>query len=188
MDDWAHADSLRDDELVDALGRTLRVDPSPAFLPRVRMRVAQEVPAPRWRGYSPIVVAVALVLLVSVAITIDRRHMTPTANVLDESRVFDSVAEHATAVRQDSGASTLAPSGRVAQRMTPISPEVVISRDESAAIERLLQQGLKRPLTVSTDTRVVPASDNSAAADEILILPIAIEPLDSPATSEGTQP
>jgi hypothetical protein len=186
MDDRTPADPLTDNALFEALGRTLRVNPSPAFLPRVRARVAQEVPAQRWREYSPVLAALALVLLVGVALTINRPGMTATPPVLDARHVFDNVVALANSVRQDSRVASLGSSHRIVQPRIPTSPNVSISREESAAIARLLQQASRRPFTVVMQTDVVSQKTSSDAVADVIVIPvITIEPLESLATPEG---
>ena len=149
------------DEVLDReLAALLSVEPSPAFVARVRMRVAsQERTRVSWVNARWLAVAVALALAVGAAVAMrtgQSRHVDATqARAGDQAAVVPSNEQDPRVVMP-----TAPPSPHPA-------PEVLISPSESRVVERLL--------IAARGTTVVPGGNSSDEADAVLLPPMSID-------------
>jgi hypothetical protein len=195
---------MTDAALEREIERALTVDPSPEFLARVRARVATEVVSPRWLIRWELVtagIALASVLVVMMmfrpsqerggngaagenappATLVDRtpRITTPPASTEEPSNSFPVAVPTTPALGRS--VTDRAPAN------TPDDvtiPEVVIAPQETA--------GLRSLMALVSDGRFdssvlgeQPDATTFDQADEIIIQPIAIEPLAALALVEG---
>jgi len=191
------------------LQRALEVEPSPEFLARVRMRIADE-PSPRRWGFTWVFAAAAAAAAVIVAVVLTRSAGEQQQSVvLLASRTLptfevptivgrpltaasnDGGPEGPPYTRRDNPAAGGAGVGRpfraASNHDTPErAPEILVDARESSALRRLMAAvGARR-----IDLRAVLKPGPFAIADaepisEIEIKPISIDPLE--ATSEGAR-
>jgi hypothetical protein len=194
-----------DSQLTDAMlereiERALAVDPSPEFLARVRSGIASEPAAPAWR-FSWTLLAAASAVVVVIAAVVTLRQLEVERGRLRESApiaarpigaAFVSLAPVGPSRVLDVSPQRFPPARPGVLRTTSTEPEVLIARDESAALRRLMR-GMPRGVVVDS-----PAPGDGLNGIEAMqplkviafesvaeISPITIEPLGSVAREEG---
>jgi hypothetical protein len=187
MDDQRHAAALTDeavgDEVARDIARALAIDPSPDFLARVRTRIASE-PLPRpslgaafstWRW--PVAIAAVTLLL---AVVVLNRPRAPIVGVplVSRTTAFDATTLPYVASAFRRTLDGPAKAGRHILRQPLFDGQALIDPRETQALRALLA-GIRNnrvdlsPLLAPT----APAPTEMPAASDLVITPIAIEPL-----------
>ena len=185
----ALTDSAIDREIRDALA----VEPSPEFLVRVRAQIANEpiaMFAPR-RVMGLAALAAVVALAVTVSLSRPDTLMPSSSPQVSESQGADSVlsaAPEAPSPASERSSPQVAPPPReAATTRSPRSkqslPEVLISADDAKAFQQLIA-GVREgrfELSFAEDAPVT----GSREVTELIVPPIAIEPLNWPMAQEG---
>jgi hypothetical protein len=194
-------DALTDATLERDIERALAVDPSPAFLPRVRAAIANEPVASRWWSAWSWVGAGSAAVAVTIAILMLRPSAPQPADLLAPQSlasqpVTAAVApivrapeDHVRIVRPRRSPAVTAGVGRKPRA----EPEVLIAKDEAAALKRLMR-GIRRGVVEpSTPDEQLAGIQAIRPPGPIVVLPIAamspviIEPLGSSAGEGGVR-
>jgi hypothetical protein len=191
MDGHQH-ERVNDDTLAREIEAALGVDPSPEFLPKVRARIANErmrqgwlASAPwRWAGAVAVVTAVAIIGLWTLrepAPAPREVHVTPPVEMppppVEPARPAPVPVASSTE-RHKPVSAPVVRTVRATQSPDAVAPfEVVISPDESAALQQLFVLINSRRI----ETRVLPdlatALKPPDPIEEIVLDPITISPL-----------
>ena len=204
--------SAIDRELADALA----VEPSPDFVARVRVHVANEPPPRRawagWTTWMPVTAGVLVAATVVLMIVVPPHPKVGPAPGSDRVLSADPVAE-ATPAPPTAPGVTLAPvlsagpsGGRTVPRVVPgfrssplgaasrtattsahAEPEVLISQDEAAALRQLMARAGEGRLVVGPAIVQTSSVQADALPPEISIALIKIDPLNSPNGEEGVR-
>ena len=182
------ADEMTPSAIEREIARALAVDPSPEFVARVRMRIASE-PPPRRTWWMPVLVgATAIAAAVTIVLVAPWRGAQVQLKKAADPQVRlkpDTTPERATE-GVGSGFSRTARTPRTTDDVRPAEPELLVSREESDALRRLLARASQHPIVV--DTLVLDAADPvDLAPPEIAIEPIKIEPLVPQTNGEGVR-
>lgn len=189
---------LTDAALDRELEAALDVDPSPEFLARVRMRVANE-PAPTswrapWTGVAAAAAAAVVVIAVTVSNAPDDGPVAPRRAAAPRPTPREGVPAPAPAPRVAESRPAVRPRTRVAPVVTPAAvhtvaeerrpfPEVLVSADEVRAYQMLLgiveQQRLPPPPVAAA------AADDVVDLSDIQLASLRIEALPPLARLEG---
>jgi hypothetical protein len=185
---------LSDEALARETEDALRVDPSPEFLARVRMRIAADPRPHSWTlpwTYAAAGAIAAVVVLALVAVWSDREADVSMASVsrpeAPATAVSGSNAVLPAAPSEAPKPVTPPPTAPVTTR-SAVGAEVVIAPGERAALTvllRSLRAGRIDPgvlETVNADFEPLPP------LEEVTIDPIAIEPIPPLALLEGARP
>jgi hypothetical protein len=181
MDGHKH-EGLSDEALAREIEAALGVDPSPEFVPRIRARVADERVSSgwmwsaswRWAGAVAVVSAVAVIGLWTL------RDPAPVP-APREVRIASPVETASPVIEPAHPAPVRAPVVR-AVHTTPsleVAPpfEVIISPDESAALQRLFTAINSRRIETRALPDLMSALKPPAPIEEIVLDPITISPL-----------
>ncbi|HUK36561.1 MAG TPA: hypothetical protein VLV86_21745 [Vicinamibacterales bacterium] len=160
------------DPLDRELAEALNVDPSPAFVARVRARVASERPPARWRMSSGLAAAAAFVAVVGVTLWVTRVDRTPDAQG---------------ALGVMTGAPLHVQSPREMPQLASDESQLATTRRRRGLSEGLTavgeQEGLRRLADLAREGRVVltfeadTGDDVPAPIEDIVVAPILVEPL-----------
>jgi len=141
-------DEMTSSAIEHEIAQALAVEPSPEFLARIRMRVANEPPPRRaWATWTPVLVgATAIAAAVTIAIVAPWRgaqvRLKPdTTAGLDDVRLKPDATTDLDAKSVASALRRTKASQALPVRLKPdttTEPEVLISRGESAAFRRLV--------------------------------------------------
>lgn len=156
-------------ELDRELSAAMQVEPSPEFAARVRARVATEAPVAEWRMPRPAFAAMALAALVVIMVRV-----WPYAPDSRASRAPVLSARPSAIAELPRAVSPLSPSiAPIDAPKSSTGSNVIVSRSEMLALQRLF-----------SGTTVIPAAAE-AAAEELSIPEIAIDPIPVPANVSG---
>jgi hypothetical protein len=209
MDDGRSDNAMTDARLERDIERALAVDPSPEFLARVRAGIAAE-PAPSAWPFAWTWLAGSAAVVITAAFLVFRP-ATPQPGVRLEPTPLPMVTT--TAVPPANPAATpLAPSPlaprihvrEVTRRRSPSvasatvrtprgEPEVLIAKDEAAALKHLmrgLRQGVVEPSAAGdapSGIQAIQPPTPIVVAPMSAMSPIAIEPLGIPARERGVR-
>jgi hypothetical protein len=201
MDDRQPDDAVTDATLERDVEQALAVDPSPEFLARLREGIANESVSSgwgipwRWVGAGSAIAAIAITMLMFRPATPrpgDLLAPRPVASKPAASPVASlprAPGEQARIVRHRR--SPAVTSGVVRTRRA--EPEVLIAKDEAAALKRLmrgLRQGVVEPSTSGeqlTGIQAIRPPEPIVVLPIMAMLPVAIEPLRSPAREGGVR-
>jgi hypothetical protein len=176
------------DTIDSELRRALAVDPSPELLARIRTRVAAEPVHGRfaWAVTAPIVFAIAVVV---VAVFLGR----PPARLAERTSAALAARALAPAMLVPAPMATSgpiatavsSPRGQTRVRTTPRTivrePEALIAADEMKALQQLIRNGGRAVIGLPPESVTPPEG-------EIIIEPIAIEPIPPVTGTEGAHP
>jgi hypothetical protein len=195
MDDQRHAAAVTDEAVGDEIARALAVDPSPEFLARVRAQIANE-PHPRIWRMSWMLSTFALVAAVVFAVTIDRRAGVPA--LVTAPLASRAVGGHptmlpyvASAFRRTS--SSPAQAGRHVRIDSLEGPaeagphvQVLFDPRETQALRALIAGVRTNRVDLSSLLRPgAPGPMELPPVDDLVIAPLAIEPLAPIAGAQG---
>jgi hypothetical protein len=215
MDDQRHAAAVTDeavgDEMARDIARALAVDPSPEFLARVRTRIANEPPTliaalkgcatfSTWRRASALrwPVAIAAVTLLLAVIVLNRpRAPIVGAPLVSRTTAFDATTLPYVApgfsqpVARPSTSSGRAETGIA--RGEPVEPrarrvelQALLDPRETQALRSLLASVRNNSVDLTPLlTAPAPAPTELPPASDLVIAPIAIEPLAPIAGAQG---
>jgi hypothetical protein len=178
MDPGRTTNPLTDSALDHEIEKTLSVDPSREFLARVRLRVANEPMRGAWGFTWKLAgagIAVTAIVVVAVGVLWQGHQSPPTvprAGLSHEPALVPRPGELALPEQPSSAAPARS---RFVQRRA--EPEVLISREESAALRQLFADISARRVDLSVFPNTVPAAVPLAPIDEIKIDPIRENPL-----------
>jgi len=177
------ADSERVDlpaEFDALLRRTLAVEPSPAFLPRVRERVREEGRPSRWTVSWVLAGGVATAVL-ALAIGLTWLPGSPVVNPAPPGAPTPAMAASARPVPLPAIQPAASPRPRTiparpvrAAHVSPVAPVVIVDQRQRAALVLFLRMAQQGTLPEETLAQTVP-SPNSPMEEQIL--PIAVEPV-----------
>jgi len=194
MDGHKHG-ALSDESLEREIEAALGVDPSPAFLPKVRARIANErmregglwSASWRWAGAAAVVTAVAIVGVWNL------RDSSPASPAPQEVRITPPVEIAAPSIEPERQLPALLASGaetaksvsvpvvrtvRAEPRAEVVAPfDVVIAPDEAAALKQLFTAISNRRIETRALPDLTSALKPPAPIDEIALDPITISPL-----------
>jgi len=203
MDHQRHAAAMTDeavgDEIARDIARALAVDPSPDFLARVRMQIANEPRPTVWRtswmlsAFALVAVAVVLAVVVNRpdgAVTRGAAPLAARAIAGDISipyvgSGFLAAEASAMAVSRTTGGP---PKGGRHVRMDSIGPHVQMLLDprETEALRSLIAGVQNNSVDLSPLLRHgAPAPMELPPVDDLVIAPLAIEPLAPIAGAQG---
>ena len=180
MDDRIGPEPLTDAALDRALAEALDVRPSPEFLARVRMRVAEE-PVPAFRLKPGVLGALAALIVIAAVLW----RATPEPPALSTHAIQPFVFETPQVISSAvSGSVTQQIASASARRAMALSPsgqplpatEVMIARDEIETIMTLVRQ-VQQGRTVLLAPGSAGPVEYSAPQDVVTVAPITIEPL-----------
>jgi hypothetical protein len=171
------------DPLTRELDAAVRVEPSPEFVARIRMRVAQETPAADTRLRLAWGTWATVIATLVVAFTLSRSVAVPSPLVARHLDVGLAGAPIVTPEQVSALASS--PRARVAALPRQV-PDVVIAQDELAAIAALAQRVQHGQFVVVTDDSLRPF-DYDAPLAMVTVPAITIEPLGRLTPIEGAR-
>jgi hypothetical protein len=202
---------MTDQEIRDAL----RVDPSPAFLARVRTRIASE-PAPsawRWSWTIAAVGAMAATVLIAVVMSRPRHEKPPAPDVAHAftpaeapagSTLQQTEPAGSTAVRRPGPSASArleapraparlaeAQSAKADSRTVPaqMASEILLDPAETRALRGLIAGVRDGRVDLSAaQMSTTPAAMDLEPLADIVINPITIEPIAPPSGAEGARP
>ena len=176
MPEHGHENSMSDELLDRELAALLSVEPSPAFVARVRVHVASQERTPvSWLNARGLALAVVLVVAVGAAVAI----RTGQSRYVDSSQARAG-EQPAFVIPQQTSRVTALP----AQPSAHPAPEVLISPSESRVVERLLIAA--RGTVVAPDAHSFEETDATLLPPmPIDIAPIRLEPLAAVAEIES---
>ena len=193
MDGYRHQE-LTDETLEKDIEAALGVDPSPEFLPRIRVRIANERIQEgwfssvlwRWARVAAVVTAVAVIAVWTLRDPSPPReaHITDTPPVESTTPPVDSAlpAPALVASSAESPNPVSAPVARaVRSTRTPAvvaRPEVLISLDEAAALRQLIVAIAARQVEATDIPQLAAESAPLPMIEEIVLEPIKLSPLD----------
>ena len=189
-------DALNDSALDRELRRALSVDPSPEFVARVRMRVANEPARMPWRAsWMFAVIAVAAAIIAAIGVQrgsggsslgeatplLAARAVTPSVGALAAVGSHKALPYVVSAFRRTVAGP--AEAGHYVRR----DPEILIDPRESAALRALISGVRKGLLDLTPVLRAsTPTAMDLPAIQDIDIPVITIEPL-APVGAEGVR-
>ncbi len=190
MNDRGREDTWSDALLEQELSRALTVEPSPAFLPRVRSAVAA-APAPaRWQlslvwsvGASAAAMVVVVVLM---RVAAPQRPNVPAPPPTAAVPLMPPTVAPALRLPATAGVPDRRPpaSDTARVRTRPLEPELLIPAEEAAALKRLMR-GLPQGVLVSPasetpldEVAVVQPPNAIVVAPMPAIPPVTVEPIE----------
>ena len=180
---------MNDSALEREIEAALTVDPSPEFVTRVRMRVA-ETPATavwQWRWEFAVAGLVAIVVPVWIANIPTARSVVPiAASSLTESFIGPSTSGDSGQISEVVSDAPRERTVRAVAAMVPPFPDVIISPDEVRAFHALIKQVQAGRLAPVRLGDFVPEA--TTVLGDIAIEPVTIEPLPLLALLEGARP
>jgi hypothetical protein len=188
-------DQLTDARLDREIAEALAVDPSPEYLPRVRAAVAEQASRAGWRLPWMWVGAGTAALAMGLAVAVYPTAVTERPPVPDPPRAGGlparpSPPDAPVSLPRQVPSRARARSGAAKPAVEARAPEVLIAREESAALRRLMhgvRHGMVEPADVEPAVSDVQAGGPPSA---VLVLPmpaippVAIAPLE---LEEGEQ-
>ena len=162
------------------LRQALDVAPSPAFLPRVREKVAREA-APRAWGLSWLVLAVAGAAAVAAAAWLLQSQPAPQSSPVAELRVERPALSATTA--------PAVPEARRAVKVVPVAataqpapqPEILVPPGQEEALRRFVSA----IWSGQVDATAIIAGDAPSVLPDLVIAPLEVKPLTTETDTEG---
>ncbi len=200
MDQERTVHTMSDEALEREIENALAVDPSPEFLARVRTRIAIESSTPAawrlpWRvvGIGTLVTTVGLTLVIAWSVREPNPVLPGPVALIPTAESAQTRAPIAT-TRSPSAAE--APAGRSVElgrvRVRPAAltkePEILISPGDAAALRVLIMNIHEGRIDATVLNAVQRIATPLEPLGEIVIQPIAIEPLPRLALLEGERP
>ena len=210
MDDRRPDNAMTDAGLERDIERALAVEPSPEFLARVRAELAAQPESMPWRIAWTWLAAGSVVAAITAAIVLSRPAAPQPRNVLEPApRATTTAAKTAPAKPAATPQISLPPTPdshvrdvprrrfpsltSVAERTPREEPEVLIAKDEAAALKRLmrgLNQGVVEPSAAGDGPNGVQPIQPPipiVVAPMAAVSPITIAPLGIPAPERGVR-
>jgi hypothetical protein len=191
MDGHQHQ-ALSDEMLEREIEAALGVEPSPEFLPRIRARIANERMHKGWfwswswrlAGAAAVVAAVAIVGLWTMRDPAPARREAQITSPVETTTPSSQpalpaaapVASSAEAPKPGS-APVVRTASSAARRPVMAQPEILISPDESAALQQLFAAISSRRIETRALPDLASALKPPAPIEEIVLEPITISPL-----------
>jgi hypothetical protein len=190
----------------DDIGKALRVDPSPEFLVRVRARVAEEPQPSAWRWSWPLAGAAALAAAIVIAAVVSRPEPKTTSapqvvpavvqafspatpDVAQAFRPAKPASEGAPAAGPTTAGLKLSTPPVMPGPATAAAPEILIDTRERQVLLRLIAAARDgRVELLAAQTGTMAAATELAPVADIVIPPIAIDPLAPLSGAEGVRP
>ena len=174
--------------------RALAVDPSPEFVARVRQRISSERVPSGWRATWIVAGAGALAAGAIVLIVVSRAPQTAPAPPTLTARSIGGSGRLQEDVRADQHVRTIAPRGRDVVTMgghidphrRDHEPEVLIDAREAAALRALYEGASIGRIDLTPLAALIARVATPAEPPDLVIPPIAIEPL-TPENGEGVR-
>lgn len=174
--------------------RALAVDPSPEFVARVRQRISSERVPSGWRATWIVAGAGALAAGAIVLIVVSRAPQTAPAPPTLTARSIGGSGRLQEDVRADQHVRTIAPRGRDVVTMgghidphrRDHEPEVLIDAREAAALRALYEGASIGRIDLTPLAALIARVAAPAEPPDLVIPPIAIEPL-TPENGEGVR-
>jgi hypothetical protein len=191
MDGHQHQ-ALSDEMLEREIEAALGVEPSPEFLPRIRARIANERMHKGWfwswswrlAGAAAVVAAVAIVGLWTMRDPAPARREAQITSPVETTTPSSQpalpaaapVASSAEAPKPGS-APVVRTASSAARRPVMAQPEILVSPDESAALQQLFAAISSRRIETRALPDLASALKPPAPIEEIVLEPITISPL-----------